>query len=89
MSNQQHWDGKERRVTGTHSDLSEIWELLHAIDKKIDLHIKEEDAYRPKVVELVEILEKSKGAITLIKILVGVIAPTIAALVWLRDHVKL
>lgn len=71
------------------ADLSDIWDLLRALDKKVELHLQDEAEFRPKMVELVSILEKSKGAVTLIKILVGVVAPVWALFIWAKDHVKL
>ena len=74
---------------GGHAELNDIWNLLRDLDKKVDLHLQEEEAFRPKMVELVSIMDKSKGAITLIKIIVAVAVPVYAAVIWAKDHIKL
>lgn len=70
-------------------DLDSIWEFLHSIDKKIDTHLIEDEVYRPKMLELVSILEKSKGAVLVFKLLFYIGAPLAALVYWIRDHVKL
>lgn len=74
---------------GHSTDLSDIWDLLRAIDKKVDLHLADEAEFRPRLVELVGIMEKSKGAITLIKWCAYLGAPIYALILWFKDHVKL
>ena len=69
-------------------ELREIKTLLLEIDTKVSLHLAEEEELRPKLQELVEILQKSKGAIALIKFVFYVIAPVLGGVYWLRDHFK-
>lgn len=73
----------------TSADLGAIWDLLRELDKKVDVHLAEEAEFRPKLVELVAIMERSKGAIFLLKLLVGIGAPVYALMLWLKDHVRL
>ena len=55
---------EERR---TEPDLAQIWNLLRAVDKKVDLHLEEENNLRPKLLALISVLEMSRGALVFIK----------------------
>ena len=81
------WDGKERR--SNQPDLSAIWELLHEIKLAQELHLQRDAEVQPKLLELISVLEKSKGALTLIKWLAAVCSFTAAAVIWAKDHLKL
>ena len=68
-------------------DLTQIWELLRDLDMKVQLHIQEESAYKPKMVELINILERSKGAITFMRYTTMLMAMAAAGYAWLSSHV--
>lgn len=80
------WDGKERRATS--ADILEIRELLYEIKTQQELHLEEEKKLRPKVEELVTILERSKGVVTFLKVCIYVGTPVAAFAVWAKDHIK-
>lgn len=77
----------ERRIT--FQDLQAIWELLEEIKKAQDIHLAAEVELRPKLLELIGILEKSKGALFFLKALIYVGGVVGACLLWAKDHVKL
>lgn len=81
------WDGHERRSTP--AELADIWNLLHEIKTSQEIHLKEEAEFRPKLVELVTILERSKGVILFLKLVLYLGAPITAFAVWAKDHIKL
>lgn len=82
------WTGEERRAAEEISELAKIWEMLHAMNNKLDIHIAEAEQYRPKINELTEILAKSKGAVALLKLLVYIGTPLYAVILWAKDHIK-
>lgn len=80
------WDGRERRATP--ADLTAIWELLHGIKETQEIHLSEEKSLRPKLEELITLMERSKGVITFFKLLIYIGAPVYAILTWAKDHIK-
>lgn len=52
-------------------------------------HIKEESELKPRLIELLVLLERSKGAVSLLKALIYIGAPLTAITYWIKDHVKL
>ena len=59
-------------------DLNKIWELLHEINLKLAVHMKEEEEIRPKLLELIEILITSKGILRFVKYVAGISAGLLA-----------
>lgn len=85
------WDGLERRAVKELPEKTdeELWKLLHEIKESLVLHMQQEQAMRPKLEELVTILERSKGVITFLKLCLYVVAPVAAFITWAKDHIKL
>jgi hypothetical protein len=83
------WNGEERRARLNDKSEEALWNLLREIKTSLDTHLAQEAVYQPKVIELIEVLDKSKGVITLIKVLVYLCAPLFALWAWAKDHVKL
>lgn len=81
-------DGTNRRVEPT-PDLGEIWTLLHEIKTAQEVHLQQEKEFRPKLEELITLLERSKGVITFLKLLLYIGAPIVAIAAWAKDHIKL
>jgi len=77
----------ERRIT--RDEVTKIFEALHALDMKLTTHIQSVEDYKPKVLEVIDIFQKGKGAVIFIKVLFYVVAPLGAFIYWVRDHVKL
>lgn len=50
-----NWDGVERRSM-TH-DLTEIKELLQALNSKVEAHLIEDRQLQPHLIELIDILQ--------------------------------
>lgn len=69
--------------------LEHICDLLLDLKKTLDTHITEENIYKPKVVELVDILDKSKGVVWFIKVLSVVAVAGWGLVYWIRDHIKM
>lgn len=82
-----NWDGAERRSGG--HDLAEIKELLQALNSQVEAHLAEEKQLQPHLIELIDILQKSKGVVLLFKFLLYIGAPFAALVYWIKDHVKL
>jgi hypothetical protein len=70
-------------------DLDEIWRVLREVEMLVKLHLEREEKMWPKVAELINLLERSKGALTLLKWISYVVAPLFFAIYWVRDHVRL
>ena len=88
MNNNYYGDGTNERRIDKRS-LEAIWELLSELNIKVDLHLKEEASLRPQLLELADILQKSKGIILFFKFLLYIGAPLGALFYWIKDHVKL
>jgi hypothetical protein len=61
---------EKRQVARPHEydgSLTAIWELLRALDMKVELHLQEEAEIRPKLLELIDILIASKGLLKFLK----------------------
>lgn len=91
MSTQKQWDGIDRRAMRELPEKTddELWKLLHEIKESLVLHMRQEAAMRPKLEELVTILERSKGIIVFLKLCLYIGAPLGAFIAWAKDHVKL
>ena len=84
------YTGPDRRIQCPQEcNLNEIWELLRSIEKKVDEQITSDKIYKPKLLELIELLDQSKGALRLLKLIAITVAPIVAAAVWIKDHVKI
>lgn len=81
------WDGVERR--SLEHDLTEIKTLLRELNSKVEAHLTEEKQLQPHLIELIDILQKSKGVVMLFKFLLYIGAPAAALIYWIKDHIKL
>lgn len=70
----------------TEATMAEIWKLLRELDTKVTLHIEEEKVVRPKLVELLQLLDRSKGALTLIKWAAATVVAIAGAYTFLVSH---
>lgn len=82
-----NWDGAEGR--SVRHDITEIKELLQELNSKVEAHLIEDKQLQPHLVELIDILQKSKGVVLLFKFLLYIGAPFAALVYWIKDHVKL
>ena len=71
------------------TDYNELRDLMHELKNTLQSHIEQEKEFRPKVEELVTILERSKGVVTFLKVITYIGAPVILFFGWVKDHVKL
>jgi hypothetical protein len=69
-------------------ELKEIKDLLVHIKEKVDAHLDEEKHIQPHLIELVDILQKSKGVVTFFKLALYIGAPLAAIIAWSKDHLK-
>lgn len=67
---------------------AEIMEQLAKLTTLIETHIAEEQSLRPKLEELITILERSKGVVFFFKLLIYIGAPLAALIAWSKDHIK-
>ena len=79
---------KRCRTDNTSVEELSIIEMLVRMETKLDLHLAEEKLIRPKLEELVVILERSKGVLVLFRGMLYICAPALAIAYWIRDHVK-
>lgn len=70
-------------------DLGAIWKLLHEIKEQQEIHLAQDIELQPKLLELINLLERSKGAITLIKWTAYIGSFVAAIVLWAKDHIKL
>lgn len=75
-----------RRITT--QDLQEIWQLLNSIKEAQDKHLAAEAEIQPKLLELISILEKSKGALLFLKVLIYGGTLLGGLYVWAKEHLK-
>ncbi len=95
MSEEQNWDGvTDRRQTYDHRahpapvDLEAIWKLLRELEMSVKLHMEEEKELKPKLLELLSLLERSKGVFSFLRIVLWVGGPLVAFGYWVKDHIK-
>ena len=81
------YTGPERRKQSP--DLEAIWELLLDIKATQDVHLAEEKEIKPKLMELLSLLERSKGIIVFVKWTAAISVAFAAFLVWAKEHIKL
>lgn len=70
-------------------DLTEIKELLQELNSKVEAHFVEDKQLQPHLIELIDILQKSKGVVIFFRFLFYIGAPFAAVVYWIKDHVKL
>lgn len=69
--------------------IADVWALVHEMKAKLEAHIEEETEYKPKLMQLLLILEQSKGVVAFLKASVYVGGSLIALLYWCKEHIKL
>lgn len=71
------WNGETRRVSDANLEyrLNQLEEKMQALDAKIET--------------LLKIWEQSQGAWKAVKMFFYITAPLVAAIIWIKDHVKL
>lgn len=70
-------------------DITEIKELLQELNSKVEAHFVEDKQLQPHLIELIDILQKSKGVVIFFRFLFYIGAPFAAVVYWIKDHVKL
>ena len=68
--------------------IEDVLALLYDMKVKLEAHIEEETEYKPKLLQLILILEQSKGVVAFLKASVYIIGLGLAILYWCREHVK-
>lgn len=81
------FEGKDRRAIGV--SMEDLYNEIQKLNSKVEQHIVESEAMRPRLLELLVILEQSRGVIKFLKFLVYIAAPITAVIYWIKDHVKL
>jgi hypothetical protein len=71
------------------SKLEEIKSILDDLVLKFETHLTLEQEYKPKIMEVITLLEQSKGVIIFLKAVLYISAPVAGLIYWLKEHVKL
>lgn len=70
-------------------DTETLREILESLRRTLEDHMESEAAFRPKVEELIVVLERLKGVVTFLKVVIYIGGIGWAILSWAKDHVKL
>lgn len=74
---------QERR---SNEDIKQLCGLLVDLHGKLDAHIREEATLKPQLVELIGLLERSKGALVLVKWLSATAIALAGFYAWASQH---
>lgn len=83
------WSGEERRqLFLSQEEKNRLWDCLTTLDKKLTEHLESDKIYKPKIIELVEILDQSKGVITFIRWSAIVVGAIVSIWLFVKDHLN-
>lgn len=66
----------------------ELVRALERIEAKLDNHLSNYNEQAPKLQEVLDMLQKSKGAFALFRFVMFILSPVIAAAIWIKNHVN-
>lgn len=73
----------------SNDEYKQLHDLLTELRAIIDEHVRQENLLRPRIEEMLLIMERSRGVILFMKFLAYVGTPVGVFIVWAKDHVKL
>lgn len=83
----------ERRADPSDTDV--IIRLLQGLTSRLDAHIDdfqslktEFEILKPRLEEVVEIVERSKSIIWFVRAIIYVLAPLVTGYLWVKSHIK-
>ena len=69
--------------------LEEIRDMLQQINLKLELHLAEDKIYKPQLLQAIQLLERSKGAVWLLTIIIAGSGLAWSVVVWAKKHINL
>ena len=69
--------------------LRQIHSEVQAISSRLNVHLAEEEQMMPHLLELVQLLQMSKGAVIFIKVVIFIATPIVGFIVWAKSHITL
>jgi hypothetical protein len=69
-------------------DVQEIRGLMRDLKDSLERHMEQEENLRPHVLELITLLERSKGVITFLKVVLYISIPVLGVIAWAKEHIK-
>jgi len=72
----------------SNDEYEQLHGLLMELKGIVNEHIRQENELRPRLEELLAIMERSHGVILFLKFLAYVGAPVGALIIWAKDHIK-
>jgi len=72
----------------SHPDIIPLHKLLAEVKTTLELHIKQEEEFRPQIEEMIAIVHQFKGVFIFLKFVLYVVTPLTVIGAWFRDHLK-
>jgi hypothetical protein len=69
-------------------DVQEIRSLMLSLKTTLEHHIEQSKDMEPRILELITLLERSKGVITFFKVVLYISIPVLGIIAWAKDHIK-
>ena len=71
-----------------HPDIIPLHKLLAEVKTTLELHIKQEEEFRPQIEEMIAIVHQFKGVFIFLKFVLYIGTPLTVIGAWFRDHFK-
>lgn len=71
-----------------HPDIIPLHKLLAEVKTTLELHIKQEEEFRPQIEEMIAIVHQFKGVFVFLKFVLYIGTPLTVIGAWFRDHLK-
>ena len=75
-------------TVSNYTDLVPLHTLLQEVKTTLELHIKQEEEFRPQIEEMIAIVHQFKGVFVFLKFVLYVVTPLTVIGAWFRDHLK-
>ena len=71
-----------------HPDIIPLHKLLAEVKTTLELHIKQEEEFRPQIEEMIAIIHQFKGVFIFLKFILYIGTPLTVLGAWFKDHFK-
>jgi len=71
-----------------HPDIIPLHTLLQEVKTTLEIHIKQEEEFRPQIEEMIEIIHQFKGVFLFLKFILYIGTPLTVLGAWFKDHFK-
>ena len=71
-----------------HPDIIPLHKLLAEVKTTLELHIKQEEEFRPQIEEMIAIVHQFKGVFVFLKFILYIGTPLTVLGAWFKDHFK-